>query len=343
MDEEEDKGFFVLVLGVLAAIILVVSWWYMNGGITTAAPVVAAEPVEEEHSDDEDHSDDEPAPTAVPTEVPATAAPEPTPEPVEEEAAPAPSTVFDVIAGDANLGVTTTLLRQEGLDSVLAGSDVFTVFAPSDDAASNAGASDTLNSLLANDPTTMLSYHVVAGEFTGDQLRELAASGSGQLVSVQGESLDLSLDGDQIVVNGNSIASNPQTADNGIVHTIDNVLVPPVAALNTLVGAEPILFDLGSATIRPESFPTLDSFVEVLSASSVNVTVEGHTDSTGNATINQNLSQDRARSVLNYLVANGVDESRLEAVGFGADNPIADNDTEEGQALNRRIEFTPAG
>lgn len=345
MDEEEDKGFFILVLGVLAAIITMVCWWYVSGGLAGADQPIVSEDThsaEEDHSDDEDVEEEEEAAAPAPTAVPPTPVPEPTEEPEEERAAPQPSTVFDVIAADANLSVTTTLLRQQSLDTVLAGSDTFTVFAPSDDAASNAAASDTLNALIENDPTTILSYHVVSGEFTADQLREMAASGSGQLVSVQGESLDLSLDGDQIIVNGNSIASNPQTADNGIVHTIDNVLVPPVAALNTLVGAEPILFDVGSATIREESFPTLDSFIEVLAASSVNVSIEGHTDSTGDPVLNQNLSQSRARSVLNYLVANGVDESRLEAVGFGADKPIADNDTEEGQAQNRRIEFTLA-
>jgi len=70
------------------------------------------------------------------------------------------------------------------------------------------------------------------------------------------------------------------------------------------------------------------------------VTIEGHTDSSGDPVLNQNLSQSRARAVQNYLVANGIDEPRLDAVGFGPDRPVADNETEEGRALNRRIEFT---
>ena len=339
MDEEEDKGFFVLVLGVLAAIILVVSWWYLNGGITTAPPVVA-ETVEEEPAEEETAAEPTAVPAPEPTAVP-TAEPEPEPTAEPEAAAPLPSTVFDVMAADSNLGVVTGLVRDADLDTVLAGEDTFTVFAPSDDAAAAAAESATLRSVLERDPATVLSYHVVSGEFSADQLREMAASGSGQLVSVQGESLDLSLDGDQIIVNGNAVVGGTQAADNGLVHTIDNVLVPPVAALNELVTAEPILFDLGSATIREESFPTLDGFIEVLSASAVNVTIGGHTDNTGSALQNQNLSEDRARAVLNYLVANGIEETRLDAVGFGPDEPVADNDTEEGRALNRRIEFTP--
>ena len=111
------------------------------------------------------------------------------------------------------------------------------------------------------------------------------------------------------------------------------------ATLNTLVGLEPILFATGSADIDPESFATLDRFAEVLGSSRFNVTIGGHTDSSGDPILNQNLSQSRARSVLNYLVANGVDESRLAARGFGPARPVGDNDTEEGRALNRRIEF----
>lgn len=341
MDDDEDNGFFILVLGVLAAIITIVCWWYVSGGLATDQPVVAA-PVAEA----DDHSDDEPeeAPTAVPTAVPE---PEPTEVPeeleeAEEAAAPIPSTVFDVMAADGDLSVITDLVRDESLDGVLAGSDTFTVFAPSNDAINAAAESDTVRAVLENDRTGVLSYHVVSGEFDLEMLQELAASGSGQLVSVQGESLDLSLDGDQVIINGGAVVAGAQGADNGVVHTIDNVLVPPVAALNSLVGAEPILFDTGSATISAESIPTLDSFIDVLSTSSVNVTIEGHTDSTGDPVLNQNLSQSRARAVLNYLVANGVDESRLDAVGFGPDQPVADNETEEGRALNRRIEFTLA-
>ncbi|MBF7686103.1 OmpA family protein [Acinetobacter sp. B10A] len=71
----------------------------------------------------------------------------------------------------------------------------------------------------------------------------------------------------------------------------------------------------------------------------VNVVAEGYTDSTGNAEANKRLSQRRAQSVVDYLVATGVSASRLQAVGYGAENPVADNETEEGRFKNRRIEF----
>lgn len=340
--DEEDKDFFVLVLGVLAAIIVVVSWWYWSGGISTtavtAAAPAAAAPVEEQAAP-------APAPTAAPEP---TAVPEPTPEPAPEptaeptpEPAPAPdpSTVFDVTAGRDDLSVLTDLLRDESLDTVLAGEGPFTVFAPSNSGISQAAESATTLDLLEADRPSVLTYHVVPGVFSADDLRTLGQE-QGQLQTVQGESVFFSVDGDNLVINGSTlVTAADDAADNGLVHTIDNVLVPPVAALNTLVGAEPILFASGSATIADESFPTLDRFIDVLNGTVVSVDIEGHTDNTGDPQLNQTLSQDRARAVLNYLVANGVEESRLSASGFGPDQPVADNDTEEGRALNRRIEF----
>ena len=71
----------------------------------------------------------------------------------------------------------------------------------------------------------------------------------------------------------------------------------------------------------------------------VELTVKGFTDATGDANANKALSLKRAQSVVDYLVSKGVDPSKLNAVGFGQENPIADNTTDEGKFKNRRIEF----
>ena len=68
--------------------------------------------------------------------------------------------------------------------------------------------------------------------------------------------------------------------------------------------------------------------------------MSGYTDSPGSEAYNQKLSEDRAGSVGNYLVGKSVNAARIETVGFGESNPIADNSTEEGRALNRRVELT---
>lgn len=101
-----------------------------------------------------------------------------------------------------------------------------------------------------------------------------------------------------------------------------------------------ITFLFGRDEISPEGKAILEEVINVLTEhSDFDAAIEGHTDSVGNDTLNQELSQRRAQSVLNYLVNNGIETSRLSATGFGETLPIADNDTAEGRAINRRIEF----
>jgi OOP family OmpA-OmpF porin len=82
--------------------------------------------------------------------------------------------------------------------------------------------------------------------------------------------------------------------------------------------------------------------VKCVQTCSVKVTVSGHTDSTGSASANQTLSEARAKSVVGYLVAHGVAQSRITATGYGGTKPVASNATEEGRGKNRRIEFSVA-
>ena len=101
-----------------------------------------------------------------------------------------------------------------------------------------------------------------------------------------------------------------------------------------------ILFDLDSATLRPESRPVLDEVLGLLRGEPTwTLTIEGHTDATGTEAHNQKLSEARAGAVRAYLVDRGVDSSRLKAVGFGEAKPVADNQTELGRARNRRVEL----
>ncbi len=107
-----------------------------------------------------------------------------------------------------------------------------------------------------------------------------------------------------------------------------------------LVIRQQIHFASGRWTILPDSFPLLDQVVEVLKDQpGMRVSVEGHTDAIGGEAMNRRLSQARADAVRDYLTSKGVAPARLDAVGYGATQPIASNKTESGRARNRRTEF----
>ena len=101
-----------------------------------------------------------------------------------------------------------------------------------------------------------------------------------------------------------------------------------------------VLFDSSKATIKAGSKENLDAMVKVMTDyNTANFRLEGHTDSTGNAAKNLQLSKDRAAAIKNYLIANGINESRLSFEGYGITKPIASNKTVAGRALNRRVEI----
>ncbi len=101
-----------------------------------------------------------------------------------------------------------------------------------------------------------------------------------------------------------------------------------------------ILFDTGKATIKKESFVSLDGIVSVLNEyKNANFKIEGHTDNAGKPAKNLKLSKDRAAAVKKYLVDKGIRNDRLTSDGFGSSKPIASNKTPKGKNLNRRVEI----
>lgn len=119
----------------------------------------------------------------------------------------------------------------------------------------------------------------------------------------------------------------------------DLMLVP--IEVGATVRLNNIFFETGKAELKKSSFAELDRVVKFLN-SNPNVTIEvsGHTDNVGNSGANQTLSQKRASAVTEYLLSKGIEKSRLTSKGYGAEKPVADNSTEQGRTLNRRVEFT---
>jgi OOP family OmpA-OmpF porin len=105
---------------------------------------------------------------------------------------------------------------------------------------------------------------------------------------------------------------------------------------------EGLNFASDQVEIGPVAAKILDTLlVELIRCPDVIIRIEAHTDSAGDASYNQRLSQNRAESVRDYLVLQGVQRERLQTVGHGERRPIASNENSSGRALNRRFEFHP--
>jgi outer membrane protein OmpA-like peptidoglycan-associated protein len=143
----------------------------------------------------------------------------------------------------------------------------------------------------------------------------------------------------------NSINFNlPQFAE---YQEIDTHILMMKAEVGSKVVLKNIFFDTGKSDLKNESIAELEHIRELLTGNmNLKVQINGHTDNTGNEVTNRILSLERAEGVVKYLVAHGIDPSRLVAKGFGSERPIVSNDDESGgRAINRRteIEIVEAG
>lgn len=296
--------------------------------------------------------------TAVPTEAPTEApTPVPTEPPVDEAAAPVE--VEEEPVGDDGYtegrvpavaeqqGIFNTLLDSldsTGLTPTLGGEGEFTIFAPSD-AAFSALSPELIGALVENPDilSQVLQYHVVPGYLTADQLA------TGPIASALGSDLSVNVDGFNPRVNGAFILNADITADNGVIHGIDRVLIPQSVlsfagvTVNDALSLDAINFEVGSSELTAESTVVLDAAVDYLRNSRTAVEIGGHTDDDGDEASNQELSEARAEAVRAYLIDGGVAAEQLTAVGYGESQPIQDNGTSEGRAANRRIEMNVTG
>ncbi|QNE40554.1 OmpA family protein [Hymenobacter sp. NBH84] len=116
------------------------------------------------------------------------------------------------------------------------------------------------------------------------------------------------------------------------------------ADLGVKVVLNNIFFDFNKATLRPESTAELERLQKLLAeAPTLRLEISGHTDNVGKAEYNQDLSQRRAKAVVDYLTQHGVAATRLTAAGYGDTQPVAPNTTDAGRQLNRRTEFKITG
>jgi outer membrane protein OmpA-like peptidoglycan-associated protein len=128
--------------------------------------------------------------------------------------------------------------------------------------------------------------------------------------------------------------------DGGTQTETAEVEVTAAPVIEARVNLQGVTFGSGNATLTPNAKKVLDGVAEQLLANpKVKIEIQGHTDNQGKPAANKELSERRAKAVVGYLALKGVKSSRMSAVGFGQDVPIADNKTADGRELNRRIEM----
>jgi transforming growth factor-beta-induced protein len=157
-------------------------------------------------------------------------APQPTPEPTQvptpvptEEPEPEPQTIVDIAVADGRFETLVAAVQAAGLAETLSGEGPFTVFAPTEDAFAKL-PEGTVDALLADIPalTDILLYHVVAGEVLAEDVVMLE-----EAETLLGESVSIRMEGDMVYINDALVIITDIMADNGVIHVIDTVLLPP--------------------------------------------------------------------------------------------------------------------
>lgn len=128
--------------------------------------------------------------------------------------------------------------------------------------------------------------------------------------------------------------------DKEVTPVTKDIFLQPIE-VGVTVRLKNIYFDFDKTSLKNESFTELDKVVDFLKQNpSVEIEISGHTDNKGSDEYNATLSQGRSEAVVGYIISQGIDSYRLSAHGYGEAKPIDSNDSEEGRANNRRVEFT---
>ena len=174
------------------------------------------------------------------------------------------------------------------------------------------------------------------------QREALASESAGlakQTATLTTERDALKAERDRLAVERETIKKERDELAGMLTGALSSVAETTETARGVIVSLSGILFDVGKATLKPASQLTVAKLAGILMVfPGMNLSIEGFTDSTGSADLNMRLSTDRARAVYEFLMAQGISNSRMKYQGFGPENPVAPNDTEANRARNRRVE-----
>ncbi len=251
-------------------------------------------------------------------------------------------TVFEVMRDTPELSQVYDFFSAAGIEEQV-GEEIgsITVFAPTNSAMEALDITALQEFAQLVQLSDILQFHIASETL----LSESFADGI-TLTTLKGETLTISEVSEiGFVIEGASILNTDIEAVGGVIHVIDNVLIPGTIkteiALNQIVGSDPVLFAVGSPFIAESSKPVLQRIAEILIDNPEgNLEVEGHSDTDGPEDINLDLSKSRAEAVMEFLISKGVDPSRISSIGYGETRLKIDPEvTAQDRADNRRIEF----
>ncbi len=251
-------------------------------------------------------------------------------------------TVFEVIRDTPELSQVYDFFSAAGIEEQV-GEEIgsITVFAPTNSAMEALDITALQEFAQLVQLSDILQFHIAS-----ETLLSRSFADGITLTTLKGETLTISeVNEIGFVIEGASILNTDIEAVGGVIHVIDNVLIPGTIkteiALNQIVGSDPVLFAVGSPFIAESSKPVLQRIAEILIDNPEgNLEVEGHSDTDGAEDINLDLSKSRAEAVMEFLISKGVDPSRISAVGYGETRLKIDPEvTAQDRADNRRIEF----
>jgi OOP family OmpA-OmpF porin len=230
--------------------------------------------------------------------------------------------------GDAILGLEGTLSKTAGKTAVLIVSD----------GDRNVG-SDALQAARAmHEKYPNVCFDALS--FSEDEKGKATLKGISQL-------------GDCLYVEASELSGNPAAVDRlakeifytAEVHEVMQEVVPVEAAavIPEAITLEGVKFGFDKYGLSPQDKMNLDQDLQKLSNQpDLSIVIKGYTDSTGPEEYNQKLSEQRAQAVYDYLTSKGISGERMKTIGYGESDPVADNSTAQGRALNRRAEISPA-
>jgi len=274
----------------------------------------------------------------------------------EAEAAPAPTILFTVSPDVVNKGQSVTLTWQvnnassveiEGIGTVdVSGSKkvkptantTYTLTATGDGGTKSSSVEVEIAAgpvpviLFSANPESIQAGHSVTLKWEVTNATELNIDNGVGKIQAKGSK--------QVKPTNNITYTLTATGEGGTRSESVDIEVAEPPKIEARVNLQGVTFGSGNATLTPNAKKVLDGVAEQLLANpKVKIEIQGHTDNQGKPAANQDLSERRAKSVVGYLATKGVSTTRMKAVGYGQDVPIADNKTNEGRELNRRIEM----